>query len=148
MNLKKVTAEIVGSALYGSLTEFLRFNRDHDLKLSSEECDKVFQLFEAYVDHRLNVLERSFYRIRGLADAINEITKGGELEELLFFVGRWFSKEQFDEIRRGSLILSERDIKRFLLSLRHRANDYASSEVCVLFIQEQLEEQSEIPTLI
>ena len=143
MNPRKVIAEIVGSALYGSLTEFLNNYPDHELDFSADENEKICTLFEEYLRHRLHALELNFFRIRGLTSAIQGIARPGELEELFVHLERWFTPEKFAAIREGSLKLPEQELKAFLSSIRQRADDYASGNLCIDFLQEQLQGRSE-----
>ena len=142
MNRKKVVAEIVGSAFYGSLTEFLNNHPDHELDFSPDECERICKLFEEYLSHRLHAVELNFYRIRGLTSAIRGIARPGELEDFFDHLERWFAPERFAAIRDDSLKLSHDKLKAFLSSLRQRANDYASGNICIGFLQEQLQWRS------
>lgn len=143
MNRKKVVGEIVGSAFYGSLTEFLKNHPDHGLNFSANEYEQICTLFEEHLRHRLNVLELNFYRIRGLTSSIRGIARHSELEELFVHLERWFTPERFAAIREGSLKLPQHELKTFLSSLRQRADDYASGSICIGFLQEQLQGRSE-----
>ena len=143
MNPKKVIAEIVGSAFYGSLTEFLNNHPDHKLDFSADENEKICTLFEEYLRQRLHALELNFFRIRGLTSAIQGIARPGELEELFIHLERWFTTENFAAIREGSLKLPEQELKAFLSSLQQRADDYASGSLYIGFLHEQLQGRSE-----
>ena len=60
--------EIIGSALYAGLTEFLKDHPKHDLKFSKREIERITSLTEQHAEARLLLLQNSFYRIIGLRD--------------------------------------------------------------------------------
>lgn len=136
-NLDKVLGEIIGSALYAGLTEFLRDRPHHELDFSVEEADEIRALAENARSERLVALEQSFYRIAGLRESLRRIAQCGEIDDLLGFLDQWFTHRSFAQIRSGASALSREDVVRFLLSLRSVSDEFASATADVGFIQDQ-----------
>lgn len=139
LNIEKVQGEIIGSSLYAGLTDFLGDRPHHALDFSSEETEAIWRLATDRLNHRMRSLEQSFYRIAGLRGAIRSVAKPGELEDLLEYLGLWFTQETFAEILSGVRAQTQDDVERFLISLRNIADDYASATVDTRFIHDQLQ---------
>jgi hypothetical protein len=129
LNVDKVQGEILGSALYAGLSDFLNRNVGHELDFSKEETEEVRRLAEENLGRRVRLLEQSFYRISGLHEAIQRIARHGELDELLGYLKSWFSKENFDQICSGVCAYSSSEVERFLASLRDVSDDFATTTV-------------------
>tara|TARA_R110002094_G_scaffold93599_1_gene94957 strand:- start:417 stop:971 length:555 start_codon:yes stop_codon:yes gene_type:complete len=138
INAEKVQDEIVGSALYAGLSEFLDDRPQHELKFSLSETQEIVHLAEKHMDWRLCSLEQSFYRIAGLCEAIRSIVTPGELDGLLGYLERGFTHEEFHRIRSGVKNFSNCDVKNFLASLRSVADDFSLATVNTDFILDQL----------
>ena len=137
INLEKVQGEIVGSAFYAGLSEFLETKQESELYFSISEINKIQQLIKKHMDSRLCLLEQSFFRIAGLSESLRQIADSGELDALVDHLDRIFTKEEFKKVRSGVQKLSERDVSDFLNSLRPAADDFASATVNTEFIMEQ-----------
>jgi len=138
LNVEKVQGEIVGSTLYGALSEFLRARPHHQLDFSRKEADEVSSLADHYLARRWRMLEQSFYRIAGLREALRGLARPGELRELVDYLDEWFTPESFGRLRSG-VVSHERGVVRdFLESLRTVADDYARASVDIEFVLEQL----------
>ena len=139
LDLEKVTGEIVGSAFYGAFTGFLAQRRRHDLDFAAPNVEQICSLVEQHVERRLRALELSFYRIRGLTVALCELSKDGELDQLLDHLRRWFDHDTLHKIEDGVRTVRRDDFGAFLSSLPRTADDYASATVQVDFIFDQLQ---------
>lgn len=137
MNIEKVQGEIVGSGLYAGLTGFLRDRPRHTLDFDTAEAARVADLAEAAIRRRLGALEQSFHRIAGLGSALREAVQPGQLDDLLQYLDRWFTRANFERIRAGVQVVTAAQIVRFLTSLRQTARDYASRSVDIDFIHQQ-----------
>jgi GT2 family glycosyltransferase len=138
LNVEKVRGEIVGSALYGGLTEFLRARPHHQLDFSREETEEVCGLADSHLARRWRLLEQSFRRIAGLRDALRCLARPAELCELIGRLDEWFTPESFGRLRTGAASHGRVEVRDFLGSLRTVADDYALASVSIDFIQDQL----------
>lgn len=143
LNLEKVQGEIVGSALYAGLTEFLANRPYHTLDFSLEEKIEIQNLTGQHRDRRLRGLEQSFYRIAGLREALRRVLKAGELDLLLDCLDRWFTPDMFSRIRSGVHTHGSGEVGEFLSSLRTVADDFASATLNTDFIQAQRRARTE-----
>jgi GT2 family glycosyltransferase len=138
LNVSKVQGEILGSALYAGLTEFLSERPQHTLSFSLEETEEIRRLSDQQLDRRLRGLQQSFYRIAGLRGAIQAVARGGELDELLHYLDEWFIPDVFDQIQTGVRTHSSNETAVFLASLQNVADDYSSLSVNTDFIHDQI----------
>jgi hypothetical protein len=137
INSKKVQGEIVGSALYAGLSEFLEARPESELNFAVPEIKEIQGLIKKHRDRRLCSLEQSFFRIAGLRESIRKVVVPGELDGLIDNLDRFFTRDEFDQIRSGARTLGERDVEEFLVSLRAIADDFALTRVSTEFIVEQ-----------
>jgi hypothetical protein len=144
LNLEKVQGEIVGSALYAGLTEFLSDKPHHELDFSSQETEQIQCLAKQHMSRRLQSLEQSFHRIAGLSNALRRVARLGELDNLLEFLDHWFTQETFVRIRMDAHAPSSGAIENFLASLRTVADDFAARKVNTDFIHAQLRTGADI----
>ena len=138
LNADKVQSELVGSALYAGLTEFLRARPQHTLEFSPEDIDEISRESGLQLDRRLRGLQQSFYLIAGLREAIRGVARGGELEVMLAHLDRWFTPDAFGRIRDGVRSQGGHELHAFLSTLRTVADDYAGASVNTDFIKAQL----------
>ena len=141
LNVEKIRGEIVGSTLYGGITEFLKTHPDHDLDFLPGEAREIRRLADEHLERRWRALESSFRRIAGLSSAIRNLAGSDQLRELCGYLDRWFTPEGLHRIRSGVGTHASRDVEVFLASLRGVADDFASTTVPIDFIQAQLEAQ-------
>lgn len=127
LNLKKVCAEIAGSALYGGLTSFLADRKDHRLAFTETEITEVQRLVDAQLTRRLLELRGSFYRISGLRAALRHVAYPGELSELLILLERWFQPTIFEQIQASVRSQNEDELRTFLHFLRPIADEFAAA---------------------
>lgn len=142
LDLEKVTEEIVGSALYAGLTEFLAGNAQHKLDFTKHDRDQTCRLIKSHLNRRLQLVELSFYRIRGLTRALQNVSRRGEFHELLGYLENWFSSDRFAAIRDRSRTVTRHDFDQFIASLRQRADDYAQGRLRIDLLQKQLRGRS------
>lgn len=134
----KVQAEIIGSALYASLTEFLASRPQHRLNFSLEEISEIQDINKAYIGKRLLALEESFCRIAGLGSALRAMAPPGTLIELLDFLQSHVDHNQFLQIQFGVRSVQDNDIQVFLTLLRSVADDFSFKTADIDFISSQL----------
>jgi len=137
INSEKVQGEIVGSALYAGLTEFLEARPENELNFTLPEITQVQRFIKKHMYLRLCSLEQSFFRIAGLRESIRKIAVSGELDDLIDHLDRLFTRDEFNQIRSSVRTLCERDVSEFLASLRSIADDFALATVSTEFIMEQ-----------
>lgn len=128
VNIEKVQGEIVGSALYAGLTDFLKHNPHHQLNFSAAEITDICNLSITHMETRLRLLEISFYRIIGLSNTLKNISPKSGFERLTQFLDDEFNLEMFKLIRSGVMSLKSIDIQHFLTSLRPTADAYNAAE--------------------
>ena len=138
LNVEKVQGEIIGSTLYAGLTEFLRMRPHHELDFSRDESGEVCRLADVHLARRWRMLEQSFYRIAGLAEAIRSLARRGELQDLIGYLDEWFTPASFVRLRSGVGVHDRGEVRHFLDSLRAVADDYALATVNIDFIKAQL----------
>jgi glycosyltransferase involved in cell wall biosynthesis len=138
LDADKVQSELVGSALYAGLTEFLRSRPRHALDFSPEDIDEIRRESGLQLDRRLRGLQQSFYRIAGLREAIRGVVRCGELEVMLSHLDRWITPDAFGRIRDGVRSQGGHELHAFLSTLRAISDDYAGACVNTDFIKAQL----------
>lgn len=139
LNIEKVQSEISGSSLYGGLTEFLSCKPNHRLSFNDEELKEVCRLTQQHLLHRLNLIEQSFFRINGLKHSLLNLSVQGELDDLLGYLERWFTVDNFKKIKSGVLEGFSDNIAPFLDNIKRMTDDYANGSVDISFIKAQLQ---------
>jgi glycosyltransferase involved in cell wall biosynthesis len=134
LNSVKVQGEIIGSALYAGLIEFLGTRPQHRLDFSEQDICEIRCIIKINIDRRLLALEQSFYRISGLRSAIGAVTASGELVELLNFLRDNVNREQFVQISSSVRAVKGSDIHNFLASLRLVSDDFSSKANDIDFV--------------
>jgi hypothetical protein len=125
LDVTKIQGEIVGSALYAALTEFLADKPRHALNFCVSEAEAIWRRVVHHRDQRLGALWQSFARIATLREALRRVVKTDELDELFRGLAAWLAPSVFEQIRVGVGAHERRDIQRFIISLRRVADDYA-----------------------
>lgn len=111
LNLEKVQDEIMGSALYAGLQDFLLTKEQHNLVFTPAEITNVWQATRAARNTRLARLKHSFYRINGLAQALSKFP---ELTELCEYLTRSFNQATIAKLEAQVKQMNERHICEFL----------------------------------
>lgn len=138
INTHKVQAEIIGSTLYGGLTEFLNAHPDHRLNFTQEQAQQVGQLANKHLTRRWRLLKQSFARIRGLSQSIKHTNNTRGLEAFLGYLDDWFSEASFSQLSEGLHEHDQTELRDFLITLRSTADHYAHGHIDVDFIETQL----------
>jgi len=137
INPTKVQGEIIGSSLYGGLTEFLNSNPQHELEFLPAEILEITSFVKKQMALRLQALEQSFYRIEGLTQSLKKSNQSGKIDGLLTKLDWHFNRKKFNQIRSGIKALTEKDISAFLYSLQPSADDFAMKNIDTNFIFNQ-----------
>lgn len=142
INAQKVQGEIVGSALYAGLTDFLKVHPQHQLDFSEREVMDICRMSMSHMELRLSLLERSFYRIAGLCNSLKGLNAASELSELIRYLEDEFNLAAFKSIRSEVQSLTSSDVQNFLFSLRSTADFYSIAANSIVapknFISSQL----------
>jgi hypothetical protein len=143
LDVHKVQSEVVGSALYAALTDFLTYAPGHDLDFSAQDVRTIQEATVAHRDRRLLGLEHSFHRLAGLSRAIRAVSRDGELDSMLDHLDRWYSLDSYRAICKGVLADEPQEVGAFLLTLRTVADDYAGRTVNTDFLKAQFRTRGE-----
>lgn len=127
INSEKVQGEIVGSALYASLVEFLGENSEHRLDFSTDEVADIYSRSMSHMGTRILLLEHSFYRISGLANAIANGPFCKQLKTLTDCLEQEFSLNAFEKIKSEIKKLDKNEISRFLKQVISSSDAYTTS---------------------
>ncbi|MBU2978910.1 glycosyltransferase family A protein [Alteromonas sp. C1M14] len=127
INSEKVQCEIVGSALYAGLVEFLGENSEHRMKFSTDEVADIYSRSMNHMDTRILLLEQSFYRISGLAKAIKNGPFYKELKALTDCLEQEFALKAFEKIKLEIKNVDKNEISRFLKQMTSLSDAYATS---------------------
>ena len=122
MDLMKVQDEIMGSALYAGLQEFLSTKEDHQLIFTHSEITKVWRATQIALDERLIRLKLSFYRINGLAKALSKFS---ELTDLCEFLKSSFNPSTFSKLETKVKRMNEYHVTDFLNRIVPRSTCFA-----------------------
>jgi hypothetical protein len=129
VNPEKVQGEIVGSALYAGLTDFLSKNPHHQLFFTQEEVETIYTDSKLHMESRLRLLQQSFYRIAGLKNALYEGPFSQELTELILCLEQDFSLTALENIKSGIRKLSKKDISCFLGQINKSTDAYCGASI-------------------
>lgn len=140
INFKKVQDEIIGSALYAGLTEFLKDHPKHDFKFSKWEIERITSLTEQHAEARLLLLQNSFYRIIGLRESIQSIVPKDVLVELLDYIDSYLTLGDFNKIRNAiRAVIRAPEIYDFVNYMQEVADEFSEKSVDINFILNQLQ---------
>jgi len=114
LNADKVNAEIIGSALYAGLTDFLNENPEHGLNFTAMEKERIYQNSMSYMSRRMLSLKQGLYRINGLAKVLANSRFSDELATLTNCIEAEFSITAYDDIKGTIEDLSLNDLFHFL----------------------------------
>jgi len=117
LNSEKVQGEIVGSALYAGLTDFLSNRPEHRLDFSSDEVGLIHDMTIEYMENRMVLLKQSFYRIMGLINALKGSSFHEELLPLTNLIEDKFSLAAYAEIRCAVRSIGKNEVSHFLQQL-------------------------------
>ena len=129
LNIPKVKAEIVGSALYAGLTDFLSSNPLHNLLFSKKDLAEIELIVEQNLSYRMLRLGKSFYRIRGLHRTLMNNFNEPLIQPLMNQLENLFSDENWSELSSEVSMHNTSDTIEFLSTIRDVAENYAFSEI-------------------
>ena len=124
-NFTKIQGEIVGSALYAGLTDFLSEYPSHDLDFTDYELNQILVQCEEELSSRLIRLNKSFYRIQGLTKALTHIAENNELQYLITQLEFWFTEKNWNDLVRNVHSIKLAEVRNFVRSMRTISDDYA-----------------------
>ena len=124
-NFTKIQGEIVGSALYAGLTNFLSECPSHDLEFTDSELNQILMQCEDELRSRLIRLNTSFYRIQGLTKALKNIVENNELQYLINQLEFWFTEQNWDDLVRNVHSIKLEEVRTFVGSMRSLSDDFA-----------------------
>lgn len=127
LNADKVKGEIVGSALYAGLTDFLNANPEHRLHFTTAEKEQVYQKYIEHMTSRMLSLKQSFYRINGLAKALTNSHFSSELIPLSSCIKAEFSMTAYEDIESTIKNLSQHDVFDFLDQIIKSTDAYSDA---------------------
>lgn len=127
LNGEKVEGEIVGSALYAGLTNFLKNNPNHELDFSESEAKEIYDIARRQMIFRMFRLKQSFYRIHGLSKSLGKLRSANQLMELTNHLREDFNLKAFNKIQVNIQDVTEENIVEFLYTLRVSADSYSSA---------------------
>ncbi|WP_273860280.1 glycosyltransferase family 2 protein [Photobacterium sp. GSS17] len=124
LDLKKVQDEIMGSALYAGLQEFLLTKEEHNLVFTPAEITNVWKATRLARNTRLSRLKHSFYRINGLAQALSKFP---ELTELCEYLARSFNPATIAKLEAQVKQMNEHHICEFLNQIVPQSTSFANA---------------------
>ena len=131
INNEKVQGEIVGSALYAGLTDFLKKHPENNLKFSECEIQWIYARTIEQMTSRIRLLQQSMYRINGLKEAIQKVPFADHLMPLIQCLEREFSLTAFEKIQTAIQNINKDQISTFLNQLAHSADSYKFADYTV-----------------
>ncbi|WP_162889457.1 glycosyltransferase family 2 protein [Vibrio ezurae] len=148
VNTEKVQSEIVGSALYAGLTNFLQANPEHKLSFRPEENQAIYEMTIEQVVSRMTALKQSFYRIRGLVKTLKHSSSGKNLLPLTHCLEDKFSLVAYSKINSAVKDISKNEVSHFLDQLVQATDAYSSALDTNHNSSEGLESKREIDGLL
>ena len=128
LNISKVKAEIVGSAMYAGLMSFLVNNPSHTLAFSKKDISDIQYIVKQNLSDRMIQLEMSFYRIRGLHRTLNENFNEPLMQPLMNQLENLFSDQMWSNLHDAVMSHRTSETVEFLTTIRNVAEDYAASD--------------------
>jgi len=128
LNISKVKAELVGSAMYAGLMSFLVNNPSHTLAFSKKDISDLQYIVEQNLSDRMIQLEMSFYRIRGLHRTLNENFNEPLMQPLMNQLENLFSDQMWSDLHKAVMSHRTFETVEFLTTIRNVAEDYAASD--------------------
>ena len=128
LNVPKVKAEIVGSAMYAGLMFFLANNPSHTLAFTKKDISEIQSFIDQNLLDRMIQLEMSFYRIRGLHRSLKKNFDEPLIQPLMNQLEDLFSDEKWSNLHQEVMQHLTFDNAEFLTTIRDVADDYAASD--------------------
>ena len=124
---EKVNGEMLGSALYAALDDFLEENPLHRLDFSPLESEKIGLSVEQHFMQRRRQLQLSIIRIVGLSQALRELSKRKSIADLCNTLDKWFKGDNKQFKMGGFKAPEHKAVQEFLINIRTTVNDYANA---------------------
>ena len=121
IDVQKIRDEIIGSAFYAALTDFLQNNQENSLDFTNEDLDHIVGGIEFHIKNRIKKLRLTFFRAKGITASLKSLpiySKESRLQDFVEIVENWFSKSSFCLIERECFSFKPEDVKNFLLNIR------------------------------
>ena len=128
LNISKVKAEIIGSAMYAGLMSFLAKNPSHTLDFSEKDISVIQDIFKQNISDRMIRLETSFYRIRGLHSTLKQNFDEPYIQPLMNQLENLFSDQMWSNLHEAVMSHRTFETVEFLTTIRNVAEDYAASD--------------------
>jgi hypothetical protein len=128
LNISKVKAEIVGSAMYSGLMSFLVDNPSHTLAFTENDISKLQCIVDQNLSDRMIRLEMSFYRIRGLHQTLKNNFDEPLMQPLMNQLNDLFSDGNWSVLYEKVMAHRTIETVEFLTTIRDLAEDYAASD--------------------
>lgn len=125
VDLEKIAAELIGSAIYAALNDFLGAAPGHRLDFSPEETSRIGELTCSHRDRRLAALANSFARIAELREQLRLLARPAELSELMADLDTWITPRTLERVRAMAHEPRASEFESFVSSMRSTSDDYA-----------------------
>jgi hypothetical protein len=122
LDTAKVAGEVVGSAIYRALTEFLGNQPAHELDFACDESAAIGARAQHHRAERLGALAASFARIASLRSELRAVAHRRELEALDVVLDGWITPQVLAEVSSLARAVDRRAVEAFVSSLRGEAD--------------------------
>lgn len=122
MNKAKMCDEIIGSAIYAGLQEFLNTQPNHNLDFSVSDLDFVWASTCAARAVRLASLKQSFFRIQGITKALDRYP---DLTSMCDYLRKAFTIGNFNDLSMKAEKMNEDSVRLFLSKLKVQSANFS-----------------------
>lgn len=129
LDIVKLREEVLGSVLYATLTEFLNKKTEHELDFSEQDISIILNIFERNMAERMNLLNQSFYRARGIAKSIANAPfdkNNASLKEISSTINNVFSKMNYTILEQNISSFTSHLLRDFLITMRQKSDLFTS----------------------
>ena len=127
LNTEKVNGEMLGSALYAALNDFLEEDPTHQLDFTVPESKYISSSVKNHFAKRRRELELSTIRIVGICQSLRKLSKQESIVTLCDNIDKWFKRDN-KQFELGSFDEPEHQaVQEFLIDMRTTIDDYANS---------------------
>mgnify|MGYP001462560332 FL=1 len=87
----------------------------------------IWKNIELHLQHRMNLLNQSFYRARGISKSLKGLSlhaKKTNLQKCTKIIDEVFSKKTFQLIDQNIALITIADLSTFLISMQYKSNVY------------------------
>lgn len=132
LEVNKVREEILGSCLYAALTDFLALNPDHRLDFNEAELKSLQKKFKFYIKQRLVLLQKSFYRARGIEKSLSNLKlhkTNKDLQKLTQAITETFNQKNFNWIEQQVSSFDFSVLSSHLKSMQKESDIYKETKI-------------------